>query len=233
MISVLSLLQQSSGNKRKIFLLRPIYLISKTSYDNAIDVIHIPILCIKYLQPKIDFSLYDGIIVTSKEGARALQSYDIDWKKLDILCVGESTASEIAAMGGCNITAASGYGDSILEVLENQYNRWLYIRPRAIASSWPQKARLMGKKIDEVVIYETTCNDDMEKINIAKNSVLIFTSPSSIECFSKRTQILPTHDVVVIGTTTQKALPFGIKSVLSSQTSIDSCILKAREIATS
>lgn len=233
MISVPSLLLPLSGNKRKIFLLRPIYLISKTSHDNAVGVIHIPILAIKFLQPEIDFSLYDGIIVTSKEGARALQNYDIEWKKLDVLCVGESTASEISAMGGCNITVASGYGDSILDILENQYARWLYIRPRSIVSSWPQKARVMGKKIDEVIIYETTCNDDMEEIQIVKNGVLIFTSPSGIECFCKRADILPTHDVVVIGTTTQKALPLGIKSTLSLETSVISCIEKAREIAAS
>jgi uroporphyrinogen-III synthase len=233
MTSALSLLRLSSGNKRKIFLLRPIYLISKTSYDNAVDVTHIPILSIKYLQPKIDFSLYDGIIVTSKEGARALQNYKIDWTKLDILCVGDSTANEIGAMGGCNITIAAGYGDSILEVLEDQYNRWLYIRPRAIASSWPQKARLMGKKIDEVIIYETTCDENLEKMQIAHNGVLIFTSPSSIECFRKYTEILPTHGIIVIGTTTQKALPLGIKSLLSEETSVISCIEKAREIADS
>lgn len=213
--------------------MRPIYLISKTSYDNALGVIHIPILSIKFLHPPIDFSLYDGIIVTSKEGARALQSYEVEWEKLDILCVGESTASEMGAIGGCNITVASGYGDSILDILENQYNRWLYIRPRAIASSWPQKARVMGKKIDEVVIYETTCNDDLEEIKIAHNGVLIFTSPSGIECFCKRTNILPTHDVIVIGKTTQKALPSGIKSMMSAETSIISCVEMARQIAAS
>jgi uroporphyrinogen-III synthase len=213
--------------------LRPIYLISKTSHDNTVGVIHIPILSIKFLQPKIDFSLYNGIIVTSKEGARALQNYDIDWQKLDILCVGESTASEISAMGGCNITVAAGYGDSILEVLENQYNRWLYLRPRAIASSWPQQARVMGKKIDEIIIYETTCNKTMKEIEIADNGVLIFTSPSSIECFCKRAKILPTHDVIVIGKTTQKALPPGIKSILGAQTNVDSCVQLAQQIATS
>jgi uroporphyrinogen-III synthase len=211
--------------------LRPIYLISKTSHKNAVDVIHLPILSIKYLHPQINFSLYDGIIVTSKEAAKALQSYDIDWNRLDILCVGASTASEIGAMGGCNITVASGYGDSILEVLENQYNRWLYIRPKAIASSWPQQARMMGKKIDEVILYETTCNEEMEEIPIAQDAVLIFTSPSAIECFLKRYELLSTHAVVVIGTTTQKALPSNVASIVSEVTSIESCIEKARELS--
>jgi uroporphyrinogen-III synthase len=210
---------------------RPIYLISKTSHDNAVGVIHIPILSIKFLQPPIDFTLYDGIIVTSKEGARALGNYIIPWERLDILCVGESTAHLVSNIGGCNITVARGYGDSILEILENHTARWLYVRPRAIASSWPKQARMMGKKIDEVIVYETSCNAQMERIEIALDGVLIFTSPSSIECFLKRYHFLPTHKVVVIGLTTQKALPQGVLSVLSATTTIESCIESAKKLA--
>jgi uroporphyrinogen-III synthase len=210
---------------------RPIYLISKTSHNGTSGVIHIPILTISFLQPIIDFSLYDGLIVTSKEGAIALGNYTIPWEKLDIVCVGEATANVIVTMGGCNITIASGYGDSILDILENQECRWLYCRPRAIASSWPQKARLMGKKIDEVVIYETACNDSVEAVEIALDGILIFTSPSSIECFLKRYSFASTHDIVAIGTTTQKALPQGVRCVLSDETSVASCIEKAKKLS--
>lgn len=211
--------------------MRPIYLISKTSHDNAAGVIHIPILSIHLLTPIIDFSRYDGLIITSKEGASALGNYTVPWQKLDILCVGEATAQVVNTMGGYNITVARGYGDSILEILENQDNRWLYVRPRAIASSWPQKARLMGKKIDEVVIYETTCNESIKAVEIACDGILIFTSPSGIECFLKRYSFASTHTIVTIGTTTQKALPQGVASVLSDETSVESCIQSARKLS--
>lgn len=195
------------------------------------DVVHIPILSIHFLTPEIDFSLYTGIIVTSKEAAKALKHYSPNWENLQLICVGEATAEAVKKLGAYRIKIADGYGMSIVKSLAPNEGKWLYLRPKMIASSWPSRARELGITLDEVIIYETTCNENMQKIEIAKNGVLIFTSPSGIECFRKRENILPTHDVVVIGTTTQKALPPEIRSTLSAQTSVLSCIEKAREIA--
>ncbi len=195
------------------------------------DVIHIPVLSIHFLTPTIDFDLYSGIIITSKQAAQALKSYSPNWSQLKVVCVGESTAGALKELGARHIEIAQGYGTSILEMLSPYKGKWLYLRPKMIASSWPTGARALGVAVDEVVIYETTCNETMKEIEIAQNGVLIFTSPSSIECFCKLTDILPTHDVIVIGKTTQKALPSGIKSILSANTSIDSCVRKAREVA--
>lgn len=197
------------------------------------DVIHIPVLSIVFLTPDIDFDLYEGIIVTSKQAAVALQFYTPHWDKLKVICVGESTASAMKELGARHVDIADGYGVSILEVLSLHEGRWLYLRPQIIASSWPDRARELGMEIDEVTIYETTCNNDMKEIKIDESGVLIFTSPSSVNCFTKKVDILPTHDVIVIGKTTQKALPLGVKSHLSVQTSVSSCVRMARQIAAS
>ncbi|MDQ1299240.1 MAG: uroporphyrinogen-III synthase [Campylobacterota bacterium] len=194
-------------------------------------VVHIPILSVHFFTPEINFNLYTGIIITSKQAAQALKHYSPNWDQLQVICVGEATASAVEALGARFVQTADGYGMSITEVLSQHQGKWLYLRPKMIASSWPSYARELGITVDEVIIYETRCNEDMQKIEIAKNGVLIFTSPSSIECFCKRADILPTHDVVVIGTTTQNALPPEIKSTISSQTSLISCIEKAREVA--
>jgi uroporphyrinogen-III synthase len=195
------------------------------------DVIHVPILSIHFFTSEIDFNLYTGIIVTSKEAVQALKHYLPNWDNLQVVCVGGATAATLKGLGARHVKTADGYGMSILEVLSPHEGKWLYLRPKMIASSWPSRARELGITLDEVIIYETTCNEDRQKIEIAKNGVLIFTSPSGIECFCKTENILPTHDIVVIGTTTQKALPPEIKSILSAQTSVMSCIEKAREIA--
>ena len=208
--------------------MRPVYLISKTPYAG---VIHIPILSIHFLTPDIDFDLYDGIIVTSKQGALALKHYAPDWDKLHIICVGESTAQEVKQLGAIHVDVADGYGETIFNVLRQYNGKWLYCRPKMIASSWPQQARETGMMIDEVIIYETTCNETMEKRKIADNGVLIFTSPSSIECFLQKYLFKPTHDIVVIGKTTQDALPLGVRSILSEMTSVESCVEKARELS--
>lgn len=213
--------------------MRPIYLVSKTSHYETAGVVHIPILSIHFLTPLINFSHYDGIVVTSKQGALALSPYSPDWDRLRVVCVGESTAHTMRELGAKLIEIANGYGESILDTLtlDKEHKKWLYCRPKMIASSWPSRAREAGVVIDEVIVYETLCNKEMEHVEIAGNGVLIFTSPSSIECFRERYTLLPTHNVVVIGKTTQNALPVGIKSIRSENTSIESCVKIAKELA--
>ncbi len=231
MTSVPSLLLPSSGNKGE--LLRPIYLVSKTSHHETEGVIHIPILSIHFLTPSIYFSQYDGIVVTSKQGALALSHYSLDWERLHVVCVGESTAQTMRELGVKHIETANGYGEGLLDVLalQKDHQKWLYCRPKMIASSWPSRARERGMVIDEVIVYETQCNQEMKLVEIASDAVLIFTSPSSIECFQERYTLLPTHRIVVIGKTTKNALPSGIESMQSENTSVESCVKMAKELA--
>ena len=142
--------------------MRPIYLVSKTSHHETVGVVHIPILSIRFLTPDIDFNLYEGIVVTSKQGALALKHYAPNWDKLYVICVGESTAQEVKKQGAKHIECADGYGESIFNVLRQHRRKWLYCRPKMIASSWPSRAREEGIVIDEVIIYETTCNEAVE-----------------------------------------------------------------------
>lgn len=208
--------------------MRPIYLVSKTPYEG---VIHLPVLAISFLTPTINFSDYDGIIITSKQGAQALSAYTIDWNTLRVICVGEATAGAMKQLGAKHLEIADGYGETIFNVLRQYQGTWLYCRPKIIASSWPKRARESGMIIDEVVIYETLCNQEMKPSEIADSSVLIFTSPSSIECFRQHYDILPTHKIVAIGKTTQNALPSGVQSTLSETTTIEACVKRARELA--
>lgn len=212
--------------------MRPIYLISKTPFPG---VIHLPVLRIQFLTPKIDFSRYQGIIATSKEAIKALTDYPDNWKRLRCLCVSEATGAFAKEAGALDVVNAGGYGDLIPEMMAKNpdIERWLYLRPYEIASQWPEDARRSGMNVDEVIVYQTECNEALDMVRPEADGVLIFTSPSSIECFRKRYEILPTQDVVVIGTTTQQALPEKIKSVLSDIRTVSSAVDKAREIAQS
>lgn len=210
--------------------MRPIYLISKTPYPG---VEHIPVLSISFLHPVIDFSLYEGIILTSKQAILALENYDLDWNKLKCICVSESTAAAAREIGAVDIESGDGYGVSIPSVLgtKKRYGKWLYLRPKVIASEWVERARSEGFDIDEAIVYETTCNEAAANYPISDEGILIFTSPSSIHCFLENYSILPTHKVVVIGKTTQNALSEGVLSYLSSSTSVASAVDLARQIA--
>lgn len=210
--------------------MRPIYLISNTPYPG---VIHIPILSIRFLTPEIDFSRYEGIILTSKQGVEALGNYAVDWKALGCICVSEPTAEYARKAGALNVESGSGYGTSIPDILGSvrRSGKWLYLRPEKVASSWVEEARRRGFEIDEAVVYQTRCNPDPIDVSVSGEGILIFTSPSAIECFLRNYPIMPTQQIIVIGTTTQKALPEGIVSVLSPETSVKSAVEMARQIA--
>jgi uroporphyrinogen-III synthase len=210
--------------------LRPIYLISKTPYEG---VIHIPILHIHFLTPSIDFSDYEGIIVTSKQGVEALQNYTLDWNSLKSIAVSESTARSLQEAGGKEIESADGYGESIPNVLnaKERHGKWLYLRPKIVASQWIDAARSAGIVIDEAIVYETNCSEQEIKYTIAEDGILIFTSPSTIRCFMQNYPFFPTQKVIVIGKTTQNALPTNISSHLSPIANVASAVNLAHQIA--
>ena len=209
--------------------MRPIYLISKTPYPG---VIHIPVLSIRFLTPDIDFSDYEGVILTSKQGVEALRRYDVPWDKLGCICVSEPTAVYARSAGAQNVETGSGYGTSIPDILGSRlrHGKWLYLRPEKVASFWVEEARARGFLIDEAIVYETRCAEGELPEPVDERGVLIFTSPSSIECFLQKSPILPTHRVIAIGKTTKKALPEGTESLMCEETSVASAVELARKI---
>ncbi len=210
--------------------MRPIYLISKTPYEG---VIHIPILTISFLYPSIDFTQYEGVIFTSKQAVLAIEKYSLDWENLKCICVSEGTAASAANAGAMDIEVGDGYGRSIPSVLnaKKRSGKWLYLRPKVVASEWVDVARNGGFFIDERVVYETTCNEDARGYTIEKDAVLVFTSPSSIECFCASYPILSSYSIVAIGTTTRAAFDNAKEVQISPQPSVASAIELARKIA--
>lgn len=210
--------------------MRPIYLISKTPYAG---VIHIPVLSIHFLTPPIDFTRYEGVIFTSKQALLALKNYTIAWDDLQCICVSEGTAKAAREAGAEHIETGDGYGRSIPQVLrtKNRRGKWLYVRPKVIASEWVETARNEGFEIDEAIVYETTCNQDARNYTIAEDAILVFTSPSSIECFRASYQILSSHSIVAIGKTTKNAFENAKEVLVSPQASVASAVELAQRIA--
>ena len=210
--------------------MRPIYLISKTPHPG---VIHIPILTISFLKPDIDFTKYDGIIFTSKQAVLAVEHYNLDWERLKCVCVSEGTADAARKAGAVTIAIGDGYGTSIPKVLKSyaQNQRWLYVRPKVIATEWVETACQDGIHIDEAVVYETTCNEEAQGTSIEADAILVFTSPSSISCFTQSYSILPTHTIVAIGKTTRDAFVNAKEVLVSPQNSVASAVELAQNIA--
>ncbi len=207
----------------------PIYLFSKTPHS---EVIHVPILTVRYLRPDIDFSVYDAIVITSKEAVDALNATGTDWKRLPVLCVASKTAEKVRDAGGEILEVGSGYGDDIARIIFEHYpqKRWLYAKPVQTASDFAERLRHDGVKIDDCTVYETQCNSNV-KVTIKDKAVLAFTSPSAVECFLARFSFKAKHRVCVIGKTTLQALPDNLKAQMPHNPSVDELVLLAKRLA--
>jgi len=201
---------------------KPIYLFSISTHKRAININS---LSITFFKPKIDFSEYDYLIITSKQVSKGLVEYGLDeYKKA--LCVSKQSALAYEKIGGEVLEVGGGYGDNLVDIIKRypKNTKWLYLRAKVVASDFVSTCRDDGYSIDEVVFYESECSKEILTCSVEDGAVLIFTSPSSVKCFLKNHTIKPTHKVIVIGNTTAKALPDGVEFVVSEKTTIQSCI---------
>jgi len=203
---------------------RQIYLFSTSSHPNAVNVNSLDITLLK---PQIDFSNYDYFIITSKQASHALKQYEkkeyIDTKAL---CISKKSAAAFESLGCKILETGSGYGDNLLSIIREypKTTRWLYLRAKLIASDFVQVAKTENFLIDETIVYESMCSKQILNIEVEPNSVLIFTSPSSVKCFLQNNSIDKSHKIIVIGSTTAKALPVNIPYLISKETTIESCM---------
>ena len=111
----------------------------------------------------------------------------------------------------------SGYGDNLITKIKEypKDTKWLYLRAKVVASSLISTCHENGYDVDEVVVYESECSKKLWHVEVEDEATLIFTSPSSVECFLKNHTISPHAIVIVIGKTTAKALPENVKYTLS------------------
>ena len=210
--------------------MRSIYLFSISSHK---DAIHIDPLKITFFTPKINFLQVDYLILTSKQAVKALQNYPKEsYINKKALCISKATAKAYKDIGGNVLAIGQGYGDTLIKQIQNypESIEWLYLRAKTVASNFVTLLKEQGYNIDESVVYESNCSEKILHVNIPKNAVLIFTSPSSIKCYLQNHTFLQTQDIVVIGKTTAKTIPQDIKYTLSNDTTVQSCIEIAKKM---
>ena len=107
----------------------------------------------------------------------------------------------------------------------------LYIRGSKVVTNLVETLNANGVICDEAIVYKTVCVEFKKQIKLPRNSVIIFSSPSTIECFLKNAQWDESYKAVSIGHTTQKYFPPYITPYISETTSLDSCVKKAIELS--
>lgn len=202
--------------------MKNVYLFSTSKHK---DVTNINSLSINFLKKDIDFSTYDSLIITSKQVSKYFEFFKIT-PPLDALAISTKTAQAYEDIGGTILEIGSGYGDNLFELIQKypKNKRWLYLRAKVVASDFVKKLNDKGYDIQEAIIYESSCSSDILNATVTNNSTLIFTSPSSVQCFLKNHTITKENNVIVIGTTTAKELPSDISYKISPKTTINSCL---------
>ena len=203
---------------------KQIYLFATSKSPHARSV---KSLEVRFLKPTIDFSKYDYLIITSKQTVKALEQYEReDFINIPALCVSVKTATSYENFGGKILAIGDGYGDNLVKNIKDfaKDTKWLYLRAELIASDFVQRSQDDGYDIGEEILYVSECSKEILDVRVNDDSTLIFTSPSSIECFLKNNTIHPDAKIVVIGKTTASSLPKDVEYQISEKTSIDSCI---------
>lgn len=205
-----------------------IYLLSNVSYE---DTISLPMIDINYLNFKIDFNRYDSLVFTSKNSVLALEKEEI-WRQKECYAISDQTANLLKQKdANLKFTGKSRDGNEfakeILPLLKDK--KTLYIRAKELASNLPNILRENGIDLDELIVYETICKSHESK-SFENESIFIFTSPSTVECFFKSFSWKSTFKAVTIGITTAKALPKEVKYFIAKDKSIQSCIDLAKDL---
>ena len=205
----------------------PIYILTQEKYEG---VLNYPVIKINFLSPSISFDGIDFLIFTSKNGVRAVDKIDKYWREIPSFAIGKATAKEIEQLGGkVEYIAKSSYGDEFAkEIISKYHNKtFLFLRAKKIISNIKEIFKNSSNNLIEKIVYETICNTPKEKLR--KPSIIIFSSPSTVECFAKINDFKNIKPIA-IGKKTKKILEKYVDNIiLPAKPSIQECISLAKK----
>jgi len=207
-----------------------IYLLSPLKKEG---VASLPMISFELVADKIDFSSCDTLMFTSKQAVVSANTIDKSWKEIPCIAIGGATKKKIEELGGKVIYYPKEfYGEALAKDIQVFFStkKILYLRPKVI--SFDSKAYLekVGIGLEEQIIYETSCVKYSCEQKPIINSTIIFTSPSTINCFFKNFEWDKSYIAILIGKATKAHLPKMCRYVIADEPLIDSCIQKAKEI---
>ena len=207
-----------------------IYLLSPLKKEGTLSL---PMIQFSLVADKIDFSVCDTLMFTSKQAVVSADAIDKKWKEYPCVAIGGATKKKIEELGGEVIYHPKEfYGEVLAKDILNNFSdkKLLYLRPKEV--SFDSKAYLEKNGIDleEQVIYETSCMKYVKEQKPKEGAIIIFTSPSTIKCFFKNFEWDSSYVAVLIGHATKEHLPDYCKFVVADEPLIDACVEKAREL---
>ncbi|MCT7609756.1 uroporphyrinogen-III synthase [Aliarcobacter butzleri] len=209
--------------------MKKIYLLNEQKHEG---IENLEVFQIEYIKSDVDLKKYDALVFTSKNGVKAINSFNQDWKNIPSYAIAQKTANTIIKLGGVvKFIGNSGHGNDFAYELKNvlKDKKVLYVKALKTVSNLPNILKENGIFLDEIIAYKTSCKKS--NIILEENSIFIFTSPSSVECFFKQYSWKNSYKAIVIGKTTAEFLPSNINYEISSQTSVEECIKLAKQLS--
>ncbi|MCW8954195.1 MAG: uroporphyrinogen-III synthase [Sulfurimonas sp.] len=218
------LLKYIDNKKQNIYLLND----AKVKFAK-----NIPLFEIKYIKQNINFSDYDALVFSSKNGVLATENIGKEWRKVPSYAISEQTAKLIKDFGGhLKYAGKQRHGDEFAYELldELKGKRVLYLRAKEVVSNMLGILKDNGINCDDVIVYENHFKEQNEKKTLPKDSKIIFSSPSTVRYFFKVFLWDESYTAISIGNTTAKYFPDGIKPIVAEKTSLQACVNKALEL---
>ena len=209
-----------------------IYLLSPL---NKKDTIPLPMITFNAVTETMDLTTCDTLMFTSKQAVKTAEALNKSWKNIPCLAIGSATAKQIVELGGTVIYQPNSfYGKSLSQDIIEKFKdkKILYLRPKEISFDSKSFLAQVNIILQEQVIYETTCLEYEKKDAPRKNAIIIFTSPSTIQCFLKNFSWDKSYTAIVIGASTKNHLPQNVRYEVAKEATIDACIAKAKELLT-
>lgn len=205
-----------------------IYLLNNIPFKG---VENLEVFKIEFIPSDIDLNNYEALIFTSKNAIYSLDSFNNEWKNIDSYAIAPKTAKVINENSGkVKFIGVSSHGNEFAKELAPllRNKKCLYVRAHKVVSELVDILKENDILIDELITYKTVSNVNFLNEEIENNSTIIFTSPSSVNCFFEKYVWNDTLRAIVIGKTTSKYLPKNVKFEISSNTSIEECIKLAK-----
>ncbi|RLA58803.1 MAG: uroporphyrinogen-III synthase [Epsilonproteobacteria bacterium] len=204
-----------------------IYLLSPDMHK---DSIHLPMIDFTLSSVTLDFGACDILMFTSKQAVKSAEALSPKWKNIPCLAIGEATAKIIESLGGTVLhRPKSFYAKTLsLDIISKFKDKnILYLRPKVVSFDSKSFLAKAGLRLQEQIIYETSCLQYEPQDKPSKNAIIIFTSPSTVKCFLKNFDWDETYIAVVIGEATKAYLPAYARYEVADRPLISACIEKA------
>ena len=165
-------------------------------------VSHIPVISIqKIVYESLDFSLFKGIIFTSTNAIKFLDTQKID-KKIKCFCVGNATEKLAKIKGFQNIYVAGGNVENLKEIIFQNFEvsdgNLIYVTGQIISSDLDKKLISEGYNLKRIINYKAIAqekfnNDEIEKLKVQIPDIVYVYSQNSASSFLNFIKIYQTE----------------------------------------